>query len=86
MALIAVFAMIALVAAIGTAILVRGLQPSAPTNADLVDMRLNVYEGTLPLSLDEMELQEPLSERLVLPLIRRVARALAASGPGLMPS
>ncbi|HEY8623127.1 MAG TPA: type II secretion system F family protein [Casimicrobiaceae bacterium] len=81
MALIAVFAMIALVAAIGTAILVRGLQPSAPTNADLVDMRLNVYEGTLPLSLDEMELQEPLSERLVLPLIRRVARALAASTP-----
>jgi len=43
MALIAIFAVIALVGAVGTAILVQGLQPVAPSNADVVDMRLNAY-------------------------------------------
>jgi len=79
--LIAIFAILAVVAAAGTLVLLQGLQPAAPTNADVVDMRLNAYEGALPLSLDEVELQAPFSERLLLPLVRRLARLLVHSTP-----
>ncbi len=81
MPLIAIFALLALVAAVGTMVLLHGLQPAPPSNADVVEMRLNAYEGALPLSLDEMELQAPLSERFLLPLLRWVGRILVNSTP-----
>jgi tight adherence protein C len=81
MALIAIFAVIALVGAVGTVILVQGLQPVAPSNADVVDMRLNAYEGAVPLTLDELELQVPVAERLLLPILRQVAALLVNSTP-----
>jgi tight adherence protein C len=78
--LIAVFAL-ALVAAAGTLVLVLSLQPAAPSNADVVDMRLNAYEGMQVPSLDELELQRPLSERVLLPVLHALARVLANSTP-----
>lgn len=72
---------LALLAAMGVMLVVHSLQPAKPTTADIVDLRISAYEGTLPPSLDELELQRPAFERLVLPLLHRLTAALANSTP-----
>ncbi|TMB46228.1 MAG: hypothetical protein E6J53_05515 [Chloroflexi bacterium] len=57
------------VAAIGIFTTVWSLNPAPPSNADIVEGRLRVYENGLPMSLTEMELQQPFNERVIRPII-----------------
>jgi tight adherence protein C len=70
---------LALLAALGIALMVVGQRISrgAP---DPVDQRLALLTGGLHRSLEELEMQRPLSERVLRPFIRSLARA---AGRGL---
>jgi tight adherence protein C len=69
------------VAAIGIFTTVWSLNPAPPSNADIVEGRLRVYENGLPMSLIEMELQQPFNERVVRPIIKRLGRLLEQTMP-----
>lgn len=69
------------IAAAGILMTVWSLMPAPPTNADLVEGRLRVYETGLPASLAEIELQTPFSERIVRPTMKRVGRLLEQAMP-----
>jgi tight adherence protein C len=58
----------------------RNAQNTAST-ADLVAQRLQVYGGDKPLTLEEVELQKPFSERLLRPMIERIGAMLSRSTP-----
>ena len=58
----------------------RNAQSSAST-ADLVAQRLQVYGGDKPLTMDEIELQKPFSERFLRPMIERIGAFLSRSTP-----
>jgi tight adherence protein C len=58
----------------------RNAQNSAST-ADLVAQRLQVYGGDKPLTLEEVELQKPFSERFLRPMIERIGALLSRSTP-----
>ena len=58
----------------------RNAQSTAST-ADLVAQRLQVYGGDKPLTLEEVELQKPFSERLLRPMIERIGALLSQSTP-----
>jgi tight adherence protein C len=68
-------------AAAGVFATVWSLHPAPPTNADLVEGRLRVYETGLPLSLTDIELQQPFSDRVVRPTIKRLGRLLEQTMP-----
>jgi tight adherence protein C len=70
-------------AAVGVFLVFWGLRrsPSA-TTAEMVQERLRSYEGDQhPKSLDELELERPLSERILRPAIERFGKVLAARTP-----
>lgn len=69
------------VAAAGIFTSVWSFRPAAPTNADLVEGRLRVYETGHPVTLQDLELGEPFMDRVVRPLIHRVARFVERSLP-----
>lgn len=77
----AALAAAALAAAAGVLLAVHSFQPAAPSNADLVDVRLNTYEGVQAAGLDDLELQKPLSERALLPLLHSLSGVLTNSAP-----
>jgi tight adherence protein C len=54
---------------------------SAASTADIVAQRLQVYGGEKPLTLDEVELQKPFSERALRPMIERLGSLLSRSTP-----
>ncbi len=56
---------------------------SASSTADIVAQRLQVYGGggDKPLTLDEVELQKPFSERALRPMIERLGSLLSRSTP-----
>ena len=81
MLLVGGVAALALVAAGGILLVVNSFQPVGPSNADVVDVRLNAYEGVQAPTLEELELRRPFAERALLPLLRRLAEALANSAP-----
>jgi tight adherence protein C len=54
---------------------------STASTADLVAQRLQVYGGDKPLTLEEVELQKPFSERLLRPAIERIGALLSRSTP-----
>ena len=54
---------------------------STASTADLVAQRLQVYGGDKPLTLEEVELQKPFSERLLRPMIERIGALLSRSTP-----
>lgn len=56
----------------GILITVWSLNPAGPTNADVVEGRLRVYETGLPVSVNEIELQQPFGDRVVRPLLKRL--------------
>ncbi|HXN77983.1 MAG TPA: type II secretion system F family protein [Candidatus Dormibacteraeota bacterium] len=70
-----------MIAACGAFIAIWSLMPAAPSNADLVEGRLRVYETGLPVSVAEMELQVPFGERIVRPAIKRFGRLLEQTMP-----
>ena len=81
--MLALYVSIALgaVAAAGVLMTVWSLVPARPTNADLVEGRLRVYETGLPVSLTEIELQQPFTERVIRPTIKRLGRLLEQTMP-----
>lgn len=81
MVLVVTITIAGLVAALGTLLVVQSLQPAKPSTADVVDMRISAYEGTMPATFDEIELGRPAFERLVLPFLHRLTTLLANSTP-----
>jgi tight adherence protein C len=80
-ALFAVSLLLGLIAATGVMVAAWGLTPAPIDNAQVVEGRLRVYEGGRLPSLDEIELESPLRERIVLPLVRRLRIIIAKRLP-----
>lgn len=55
--------------------------PARPTNADIVEHRLRIYETGLPISSTEADLQEPFMDRVFWPLIKRIGHLLEQTMP-----
>jgi tight adherence protein C len=75
---------LALFVGIGILIMFIGFARNAANSAstaDLVAQRLQVYGGDKPLTLEEVELQKPFSERLLRPMIERIGSFLSRSTP-----
>src|SRR2546429_4442520 len=70
-----------MLAGVGVFATVISLSPAAPSNADVFEGRLRVYEtGALP-SIAGIELQQPFGERVVRPALTRLGRFLEQSMP-----
>ena len=78
---------VAMIAGLAVLMIVYGLSRTPQTNtAEMVQQRLQVYGagGTAPdkvLSIDEVELQRPFSERFLRPAIERLGNLLSRSTP-----
>jgi tight adherence protein C len=73
---------LALFAGLGVLMIFIGLARTPSTNtAAMVQQRLSVYGGEKPVSLEEMELQRPFSERFLRPAIERLGSLLSRSTP-----
>jgi tight adherence protein C len=73
---------LALIAGLGVLMIFVGLARSPSTNtAQMVQQRLSVYGGEKPVTLEEMELQRPFSERFLRPSIERLGSLLSRSTP-----
>jgi len=70
-----------MIAAVGAFVAIWSLNPAPPSNADLVEGRLRVYETGLPASAVEIELAAPFGERVIRPAIHRVGRLLEQTLP-----
>src|SRR5438132_4655685 len=70
-----------MLAAVGVFATVISLSPAAPSNADVVEGRLRVYETGAPPSIAEIELQQPFGERVVRPALTRLGRWFEQSMP-----
>jgi len=81
MAALYIASLLGVVAAIGVFATFWSLTPRSPSNADVVEGRLRVYETGLPVTIAEIELQQPFSERIVKPLIRRIGRLVEQTVP-----
>jgi len=72
----------ALIAGLGVLMIFIGLARTPSTNtAQIVQQRLSVYGGEKPLTLEEVELQRPFSERFLRPAIERLGSMLSRSTP-----
>jgi tight adherence protein C len=69
------------VAAVGAFISVWSLMPHKPTNADLVEGRLRVYETGLPVTLADLELRQPFTDRVIRPALKRLGELVENSMP-----
>jgi tight adherence protein C len=73
---------LALIAGLGVLMIFIGLARTPSTNtAQIVQQRLSVYGGEKPLTLEEVELQRPFSERFLRPAIERLGSMLSRSTP-----
>jgi tight adherence protein C len=73
---------LALIAGLGVLMIFIGLARSPSTNtAQMVQQRLSVYGGEKPVTLEELELQRPFSERFLRPSIERLGSLLSRSTP-----
>jgi tight adherence protein C len=74
---------LALIMALGVLMIFFGLARTPSTNTTaLVQQRLQVYrEGEKPLTLEELELKPPFSERVLRPAIERLGSFLSRSTP-----
>ena len=74
--------LLGLVVAVGILMAFIGLARTPSTNtAQMVQQRLSVYGGEKPLSVEEIELQRPFSERVLRPAIERLGSLLSRSTP-----
>ncbi len=77
--------LLALFVGLGILIMFIGFARNAANSAstaDIVAQRLQIYGGTdKPLTLEEVELQKPFSERLLRPAIERIGSVLSRSTP-----
>src|SRR5438552_568197 len=69
------------VAAVGLFISVWSLRPRRPSNADLVQGRLHVYETGLPLTLADIELRQPFKDRVIRPVLKRLGELIENTMP-----
>src|SRR5213076_1434306 len=70
------------VVALGILMIFIGLARTPSTNtAQMVQQRLSVYGGEKPLTVEEIELQRPFSERVLRPAIERLGSLLSRSTP-----
>jgi tight adherence protein C len=81
MAALYVAVLLGLIAAIGVFTSISAFNPPAPTNADVVEGRLRVYETGLPVSVTEIELREPFGERVLKPVAKRLGKLVEQSLP-----
>jgi len=81
MAALYIAVLLGLVAAIGVFTSISAFNPPAPTNADVVEGRLRVYETGRPVSVTEIELREPFGERVLRPLAKRLGKLVEQSLP-----
>ena len=73
---------LALFAGLGVLMIFIGLARTPTTNtAAMVQQRLSVYGGEKPVTLEEMELQRPFSERFLRPAIERLGSIMSRSTP-----
>jgi tight adherence protein C len=76
--------LLALVVGLGIFIVFLGFArnaASAASTADIVAQRLQVYGGEKPLTMEEVELQKPFSERALRPMIEKLGALLSRSTP-----
>ena len=74
--------LLGLVVALGILMAFIGLARTPSTNtAQMVQQRLSVYGGEKPLTVEEIELQRPFSERVLRPAIERLGSLLSRSTP-----
>jgi tight adherence protein C len=74
--------LLAVVVGLGVLMIFIGLARTPSRNtAQMVQERLSVYGGEKPLTLDEVELQRPFSERFLRPAIERLGSMLSRSTP-----
>ena len=81
MAALYIAVLLGLIAAIGVFTSISAFNPPAPTNADVVEGRLRIYETGLPVSVAEIELREPFGERVLRPLAKRLGKLVEQSLP-----
>ena len=75
-------AVLALFAGLGVLLIFIGLARTPSRNtAEMVAQRLSVYGGEKPLTLEEVELQRPFSERFLRPAIERLGSIMSRSTP-----
>src|SRR5216683_3115661 len=73
---------LALAVGIGIFIIFLGLARTPQTNtAQMVQQRLSVYGGEKPLTIEEVELSRPFSERFLRPAIEKLGSFLSRSTP-----
>ena len=70
-----------LLAAVGVFTTVWSVMPQPPTNADLVEGRLRIYEKGLPLTLSEIELRQSFRDRVVRPAFKRIGQLIEQTTP-----
>lgn len=73
--------LLGVVAAIGVFTTVWSLAPAPPSNADVVEGRLRIYDTGLLVTVSDLELQQPFGERIVRPILRRLGRLVENSIP-----
>jgi len=74
--------LLALVVGIGVLMVFIGIARTPTTNtAAMVQQRLSVYGGEKPLTVEEIELQRPFSERVLRPAIEKLGSLLSRSTP-----
>src|SRR5260370_8503719 len=73
---------LALAVGIGIFIIFLGIARTPQTNtAQMVQQRLSVYGGEKPLTIEEVELQRPFTERFLRPSIEKLGTLLSRSIP-----
>src|SRR2546428_7709270 len=74
--------LLALICAGGVLMFFIGISRTPNTNtAQMVQQRLSVYGGEKPMTVEEIELQRPFSERVLRPAIERLGSMLSRSTP-----
>ena len=73
--------LLGVVAALGVFTSVWSLMPQRPTNADVVEGRLRLYETGRQLTLAEIELRQPFMDRVVRPAIKRLREVVDRMTP-----
>jgi len=74
--------LLAVVVGLGVLMIFIGLARTPSRNtAEMVQQRLSVYGGEKPLTLEEVELQRPFSERFLRPAIERLGSLMSRSTP-----
>jgi len=75
--------LLALVVGLGVLMIFIGIARTPTTNtAEMVQQRLSVYGGEKPLTIEEIELQRPFTERFLRPAMEQIGRRLSRSTPG----